>query len=290
MATLYHYCSNASFLSIISTHKVWASEFTLSNDLLEGKWIRQVVQSYCDEKNIDFFKRNILLEQLDHLIAFIGGAGICLSQEGDLLSQWRAYSDNGSGLSIGFDQSCFGVEGSPLPTLKQVIYDPDVQKQLIQPNMDRAIELIEEGAGNRPSLLGNFGETEEERRVREARDNDLVVAIFGLFPHLYILKNPAFQEEKEWRSVTIIIAPNQLAEISESQGAGQLLTQLKFCARVDRIVPYAELPLDTKLDRPVICEIVLGPRNVTPTKVVEAALLHHGWKGVRVRKSTASYR
>ena len=24
MATLYHYCSNASFLSIISTHKVWA--------------------------------------------------------------------------------------------------------------------------------------------------------------------------------------------------------------------------------------------------------------------------
>jgi len=32
---LFHYCSNAAMISIISNKEIWATELALSNDLLE---------------------------------------------------------------------------------------------------------------------------------------------------------------------------------------------------------------------------------------------------------------
>ena len=282
MTTLYHYCSNAAFLSIISTHRIFASEFTLSNDILEGKWIREVVEQYCREKNVPFYDTNTIVGEVDKLTSFLGAAGICLSEEGDLLSQWRAYSSNGSGISIGFDKSCFGVEGSPLPSLQPIIYEATAQKRLIQDRMDRAIELVGRGAigsGQTRSLLQTAGQSEEDERKQKALDREFLVEVFALFPHFYTLKNPAFQEEREWRSVTVIIPPNNLNPDAESEGSGWHLNHMDFRALADRIVPHKEFSLDTGLGRPVISDVILGPRNVTPGRVVEAALLRHGGKG-----------
>jgi hypothetical protein len=65
MTTLYHYCSNTAFLSIISSREVFASEFTLSNDILEGKWIREVVRQYILEKPLHSIQQSLLLNQID---------------------------------------------------------------------------------------------------------------------------------------------------------------------------------------------------------------------------------
>lgn len=289
MPVLYHYCSTNAFLSIISSRKIFASEFTLSNDLLEGKWIRQVITDYCKEKGVDFFTTESVLSSIDRLINFIGAAGICLSEEGDLLSQWRAYSSNGSGFSIGFDQSKFGDEASSLPPLGKVIYDPTRQKNLIQTTMDAVIDLAQAGAGRPLTILGAAGKTEAELEQKKEADTRYETLIFSLFPHLYILKNPAFQEEREWRSVTIVIPHNSLSPDAEGK-AGWFLNHMEFRALPDRIVPHKEFPLDRSDGSSTICEVKIGPRNVTPVRVVEAALLHHGWKGVKVTKSTASYR
>lgn len=41
---LYHYCSNAAFLSIVETDSIWLSDLSLSNDSHEGQSpIRKVV-------------------------------------------------------------------------------------------------------------------------------------------------------------------------------------------------------------------------------------------------------
>jgi hypothetical protein len=109
---LCHYCSNESFISIISTKEIWASEFSLSNDIMEGKWIREIFSKYCDEKSVSASNQNALLRHLDSLIAFSGGAGFCMSEDGDLLSQWRAYASNGGGVSIGFDSEYLKSLGS----------------------------------------------------------------------------------------------------------------------------------------------------------------------------------
>jgi hypothetical protein len=38
---LYHYCSNATFLSIIESNTIRLSDLSLSNDSQEGRWGRQ---------------------------------------------------------------------------------------------------------------------------------------------------------------------------------------------------------------------------------------------------------
>ncbi|WP_416152053.1 DUF2971 domain-containing protein [Pseudomonas sp. Bout1] len=47
------------------------------------------------------------------------GLATCFSKAGDVLSQWRAYADDGQGYAIGFDSKLlkkygFDAAGSPL--------------------------------------------------------------------------------------------------------------------------------------------------------------------------------
>src|ERR1700759_4828234 len=109
---LYHYCPNAAFLSILSKKEVWASDFSLSNDILEGKWIREVFSEYCTEKGMSSSDKERLLGYLETVISLAGAAGFCLSEEADLLSQWRGYADDGRGVSIGFSKEYFEALGN----------------------------------------------------------------------------------------------------------------------------------------------------------------------------------
>src|SRR3974390_1026788 len=167
------------------------------------------------------------------------------------------------------------------------------QKKRLQEKMDRAIKLGKKGAVGSVvvrSLLGTAGLTEEQIEANKRLDREFMEQILALLPLCYIFKNPAFQEEKEWRSVNIVFSPVFSSVFDSKDYSEWHLEHMDFRALPDRIVPYKEFSLDTKLDRPAIREVVLGPRNVTPVQVVEAALKRHGWKGVDVRKSTASYR
>ena len=109
---LFHYCSNAAMISIISNKEIWATELALSNDLLEGKWIREAFSDYCKDEGISASDQNELLRHLDVVIAMAGYAGFCMSEEGDLLSQWRAYAENGAGVSVGFNKEYFETVGN----------------------------------------------------------------------------------------------------------------------------------------------------------------------------------
>src|SRR5271154_3613127 len=105
---LYHYCSNSSFLSIIGSSGIRASEFSLSNDHLEGKWSKRLLNDFCSKKvGMQLIQRGLLLEQFDGLLEYFGAVGVCLSEDGDLLSQWRGYAADGGGIAIGFDSTFF---------------------------------------------------------------------------------------------------------------------------------------------------------------------------------------
>jgi hypothetical protein len=95
----------------VSSREIWASDFSLSNDLLEGKWMREIFSQYFREKKMATSDQSSLLGHFDALMALSGGAGFCMSEEGDLLSQWRAYADNGAGVSIGFNKDYFEALG-----------------------------------------------------------------------------------------------------------------------------------------------------------------------------------
>lgn len=86
----YHYCDATAFESIIRTNKLWLSPFRYSNDSEEGiraqKLLFQLAKRYgLSKEQIAQFR-----EALESLPTFHDCYGLCLSEDGDLLSQWRA--------------------------------------------------------------------------------------------------------------------------------------------------------------------------------------------------------
>jgi hypothetical protein len=281
---LYHYCSNAAFISIIENKQIWASEFSLSNDVMEGKWIREIFREYCQEKELASHSIEVLLTHLDFLISRSGAAGFCMSENGDLLSQWRAYADNGAGVSIGFSKEYLELLGKHRQSnnemfnahLQKIEYEPERQKAVIAEYMEPIIQLAVEGALSRSTLASLLNE-EQENKLSEKRRALIGRFIFFYFV-LYALKNPAFAEEQEWRIIS------HLLDGSSHDSFGNM----SFRAKENCIVPYIPVSLENLSSAP-IAEVILGPKNLTPERFVEAILRKNGWK-VTVRHSRASYR
>lgn len=286
---LYHYCSNQTFLSILEHKQVWASELSLSNDHLEGRWIKEVFSRCCSDRGVDAINLVQLLEHLENLLSFVGATGFCMSEDGDILSQWRGYADDGAGVSVGFSQEYLSLlcakqreEGVFSVALQQVSYELSDQMDAISPLLHRILEQVEAGAFRKKYGGLLIGPTEEERERYEQAFKKLINLLFFAVPHFYKMKNPAFREEREWRLLSVI-----------NRGASGLdvgdLAKLDFRGGKDRIVPFRRIEHLEVGIRPVD-RIVLGPRNITPERVVRAVLEKHGLEGVEVVRSAASYR
>jgi hypothetical protein len=231
-----------------------------------------------------------LLDQMDLLTAFFGATGFCLSEHEDQLSQWRGYADNGAGVCIGFSKVFLQGLVTLLRSekdlftadLSEVIYDRAKQSSNIAGYLAAIETAVEEGA-LRPkysSLL--FSVSDDDKKKIEAAEKQLSVTFLAMFPHLYTLKNPAFREEGEWRLISYIYAVGKRIDTD-------FLSALEFYAKNDRIVPMRNIGMGDKYSGS-IKQVILGPKNITPIKVVEAALKKFGFLDVDVRTSKASYR
>jgi hypothetical protein len=113
---------------------------------------------------------------------------------------------------------------------------------------------------------------------------------YQLSSAIYAFKNPAFREEREWRLVSIVTPGNALSNnVEPSSQTIRELPRMNFRAMRDRVVPYMVIDFGG-FARGAIAEVYLGPKNITPNRVIWAALLRHGWGEVKVRRSEASYR
>jgi Protein of unknown function (DUF2971) len=286
---LFHYCSNANLISILTSKEIWVSESSLSNDAMEGRWIREVWATLCGEMGLTELRKSQLLRQMDGLLQFVGAFVFCMSEQGDLLSQWRAYADNGAGVAIAFSRKYledFGIanrdrEDSAFNvTLQRIEYDIANQKDLLRSPLTQALKMIEEGALSYPTLL--TPETPEQTAERKHKFRSLNMHVLKMFGEVHVLKNPAFSEEREWRIISHAFAAGATKTESMREEFG-------YRARQDRIVPHRRIAL-ASLQEQSITEIVLGPRNITPVWVVESLAQHFAWPDVRVHRSNASYR
>ncbi len=273
-------------ISIVSKREIWASDFSLSNDSMEGKWIREVFSKYCAERGLSPSYKEMLLPSLDSVISLVGATGFCLSEEADLLSQWRGYADNGCGVSIGFSKEYFEALGRLKrdrndefnASLTKIEYDIVRQRELISENADAILKLVSEGALWPPTFLTS----DEEKKKWQASFRTMHWRFLLFFGDIHRFKNPAFAEEREWRLISHV-----LPDLGKDQG--RQISGMEFRTRKDRIVPFRRIPLEN-IDQAAIIEVVLGPKNITPEQVVDAVLQKHGWRGIKIRKSSASYR
>ena len=287
MTVLYHYCSNAAFHSIVENRSIWLSALSLSSDTMEGKLVTDVIAQMAKSDGLDQANIQRLKESVSLLEQIMEGLGFCLSEEGDLLSQWRGYADNASGVSIGFSKKYLEKlsEASLNPqksgfTLRKVEYEYESQKKRIQATYDKIKELIDNGAYKplvHRTLLGFRTEQELEAKNKEIKKAfyGLSMTVLGLFSELFLLKTKAFHEEQEWRLISYLTKTGD--------------DECCFQSFPDKIVPYRKFSL-SNLEENSIVEVISGPKNNTPEYVIDGLLKQNNFENVNVLRSESSYR
>lgn len=133
----YYYCSLETFLSILKNRKIYLSDPLKMNDKLEIKWYLKKLIDKTNDKFKSFFEalklRSGLDFSIDDLLNILDSKGqrsvyiSCFSKKPDLLSQWRAYADDGNGVSIGFDLDKIGKKDNLF--YEEIIYSDEINNK-----------------------------------------------------------------------------------------------------------------------------------------------------------------
>jgi hypothetical protein len=253
--TIYHYCGVNGFHEIVKSKTLWLSGAFTMNDYLEQKWFVAKFKKLIEEGDDDITKK--LLNNLESgFHPFI----LCFSQEGDLLSQWRAYTGDGEGFAIGFSgEHIKGVREKYGLELDAVNYNAEFQ--------DVAISEIAKLFKQFDSRIDGMSET-----------IGILIWNYAIF-----FKNPGFKEECEWR-IADFLDPNTM-KLATDNG-------LIFSTRVsgNRVVPYYAIPFP----REAITDIYLGPKNFAreDKRGLELLLKANGYdpNKIKIINSLTSYR
>jgi hypothetical protein len=226
---LYHYTTQAGLLGIAKDRVLWMTDIRHLNDSTEFDYAIGFVRGKIDLKlreEKDSHRRAFLSSLNDQLIRFEAYTRyvVCFSRDGDSLSQWRAYTDNGVGFAVAVkDKVLESMADDQFHHLIKCVYDPDEQNEIIN-KLFSVIESKFEPDWIPPENNGLF--------------------FFLLFQVAGAMKHPSFKDEQEWRVVSIDARPPDA---------------LKFRPSKSRLVPYTELDLEAQDGYLGVSEIVVGP-------------------------------
>ncbi|MGN4998919.1 DUF2971 domain-containing protein [Aeromonas veronii] len=279
MDIIYHYTDLNAFLSIIKNKKLWLSAANNLNDYYEVDWFLNKIHKKLS-KVVNDNNHNCLDTYWQMLRKQLGIPYICsFSKNGDLLSQWRAYADNGYGVAIGFNKAYFDFKVE-LPYLSHckdhtigitdVIYDESIQDKIIESYINQ---------------LKDFNSLEKAGEV-------VINSVSHLVRLSYASKNPAFAEENE---VRIIHTPMVMGFEGDSKIGKTIvhgnISEMQHRVSGKRITSFFELDISTgNNDIPPISEIILGPKSKLSKYDIDTLLSLNGFSDAEYRTSIASYR
>ena len=239
---LYHYTNLQGLRGIIEQQHLRMTSVFWMDDTTELFWFYEVVRrvlgrGLSDEHNVlrVRFEETMQDRRLSYVFC------TCFSEVSDSRSQWLEYADDGHGFAIGFDPQTFDLKRAGPKRdveLKPVIYDEEEQERMA----DEIIHVLQEH--------GN--ELHDKFVLGAARHNAWWQA-----PRC---KNPAFENEQEWR---LISRDDPGDALNFRERAGRHLT------------PFVKFPLDPA--KKPIREIWLGPRNQSQRNVHAVGQLLRRW-------------
>ena len=273
---LYHYCSLETFLSIIQFKSLRLSDINTMNDYSEMHWAYEkfveavnIVREHYEDSYFDFLDLSIGHTQLNTLMLVA-----CFSTDGDVLSQWRAYGDNGLGVAVGFDSQ---MMSNLAIRLGQVTYDPALQVQYYRDLLVAAYPWWK--------LATDDAERDELSQFISHQTFDMC-----------LMKNPAFSEEKEVRIARAVTVHHDDDgwHLKDPGGNGpdkasRRKSAIKYRAKGAGLVAHLDLPIGG-IGPTFIKEIVIGPRSSNNGIELSMALTAQGFKGCQIRKSKVTYR
>ena len=266
---IYHYCSVESFRAIIQNKTLWMSSVYNLNDYKEIHWIKdkifKKIKTAITKDNFIKYKKFEELYSNELPNVYIAS----FSEGSDLLSQWRAYANDGYGVAIGFNSDYF-KENSLVKT-SSVLYD--------EKNQEKQINLILEPLEKLPENINL--ESKEFIEICKA----IITDINNLSAKS---KNELFKEEQEVRLIhnpKIIDDEKNKKFIFENN-----LSEMMFRSVCGNLIPYFELKFEKEKEIPAILEIIKGPKNKFINEEVKIFLSNNGFYSVDIKSSKSSYR
>jgi len=246
---LYHYTKREGFLGILEERSIRASHIRYLNDAHEMAFAihltQQILEEHlavvaADEQKKLCTELQKWLQSFEHQTqVFV----FSISEDGDLLSQWRAYCKSSDGYAIGFDtQKLRQYANSQSFYMAPCMYDNEAQRALV-------------------SLLINDVNGEYQQKVQSGISVDEAITHSSAYFLLLflilapVLKDPAFKEEKEWRLISFMA----------KYGFGQ--QSVLYRDGRSLLIPYVNVELAPEGEQLPIAEVVIGP---TPHMMIES--------------------
>lgn len=294
---LYHYCSVDTFTSIIQNKSLWLSDAEKTNDYTEMKWlfskIREVIDQTLEMYKAEFpaellqkvscvayeVSENLVLKKAP-IVRYAKCFFTCLSETQDLLSQWRAYGNDGKGIAIGFNTELFRAFLKNTDyTFTKVIYDTNMISDFLHAAIDEEL---------RWAIQSSIDEKKQQFDEMELKIN-VAMLIYSIWQEGFVYKNHTFFEEREWRLFRKLQSDNYCDSdgVDDYGFAGFLdgffranednmgdfhRSELKYRSTENDMRIYFELGFE-KCKKEIIKEIIIGPKckiNILDMKLLLA--------------------
>lgn len=240
--TLYHYTSMKGLCGILESRCMWASHANYLNDPREQSHGPDIVKQFLRERiPLETGIPKGLAAKLEQVATSrlpIESFALSLTEEGDLLSQWRGYGDAGRGVAIGLS---FEALRGCLDKMRQekVAFDLDKVEYENTKKKDRLGRLFDHWI----AFVSNPANSKGSSASQDDNICDLANA-FVLESALF--KHDGFSEEKEWR---MDIWRHALANLP-----------IKTHVSNNQVIPHIEVPLTIDSDT---SEFVTAIENIT---------------------------
>jgi hypothetical protein len=239
-SVLYHYTTPAGLLGIVDDGAIFLSDAAFLNDSSEIIYARALVSGVLHDHAVaeaDPMKA-FMLELASHSLQIEDGATsrfryyvASFCEAPDLLSQWRAYGNPGSGYAIGFQSIGLIAAGGRFDPLKKVklrkvVYDETEQRCVV----DR---IVAHWAAGLPS------DGLDEDGAADC-SGALLLAVAYILPQL---KHPMFREEREWRLLVRLFGGAEPGRIWFRQSGAGIMAYTRLDLRITHGESRGKLPL-----------------------------------------------
>jgi hypothetical protein len=298
---LYHYTNLNGLKGIIENQSFFSSNSAYLNDTKEyyyGIELFKNAVKIIKEKAKDKKEENVIeaieIELENKLISY--HYVTCFSLESDLLSQWRAYADDGKGIAIGFDLKTLVQSFEPKATGMYIEYNDITQQQAVENILDTVIKFYL----SKLSMLESLNEPNLYSKIA-CEINEIFDKYVGQFKH------NSFKEEREYRFDLLIDNDiNKSRELSYRVSKNNLLVpylelktnyqdEIDFRTKIQSLEDISSLDkkLRLKIKKLPVKEIILGPSidYKLNKKSIGDFLKKNGYTDeIEIKKSNVPYR
>ena len=293
---LYHYTTLAGLRGILKSRALWYGHIYSLNDPMEIQYGLSIVSEVLKEQIEEATKegreihKDFLVELNEQSSLYFGSmfhafvTSFC--ENGDLLSQWRAYSAQGGGYCLGLEFSDRTRVIAEKKKDRITLSEPDSEeKLLLRPYLRKVVYQKEE----QKNLVRTYASEVAEAAFRAIQHSDIeqafghsrksAIAVLALQATNVLddlalsFKQSAFQEEQEWRLIRVVPDNRNPEEFSFRDSGNGLIPYCSMC-----VFDHEATGKGASLGTPQfpLRELRFGPAlDPRRTQPALALLLHH---------------